>query len=213
MMLPKLKEKYDYRQTLKAYYAPKNPLPHLVTVPPMHFISIEGQGSPNNNPVFEAAVSALYGCAFSIKFARKKAGIEPEYSVQPMEGLWWVEGTDPAQYLQTPQSEWHWLLLLGQPDFITTEEFEAAQEILLQKNVTAAAGLRLELYNEGLCVQTLYVGPYKDEHPTITSMHQWAIEQGYELHGLHHEIYLSDPRRTPAEKLKTILRMPLVKAG
>ncbi len=210
-MLPKLKEKYDYKKALKALFNPPSKLPVFITVPAMQFLSIEGQGSPNDNPEFEAAVSALYGCAYSIKFARKKAGIEPEYGVQPLEGLWWVEGADPANYRNVPQSQWRWRLLIGQPDFITADDLELAKQTVMKKKGQDVSSVRLERLDEGLCVQILYFGPYADEHPTISKMHDWAREQGYELHGLHHEIYLGDPRKTAPEKLKTILRQPVIK--
>ncbi|MBL7828412.1 MAG: GyrI-like domain-containing protein [Saprospiraceae bacterium] len=208
-MLPKLKEKYDFKKALKPLLNPSTDKPQIVSVPSMQFLAMEGMGSPNNNPVFEAAVSALYGCAYSIKFGRKKAGVEPEYSVQPLEGLWWVEGTDPADYLQTPQSEWHWKLLIGQPDFVTTADLQTAQAELLQKKGLDASAVQLTRWEEGLVVQILYIGPYKDEHPTISRMHAWTHEHGYTLHGLHHEIYLGDPRKTAPDKLKTILRQPV----
>ena len=210
-MLPTLKEKYDYKKTLKTLFNPSAKTPEVVAVPPMQFLAIEGSGAPNDNPLFEAAVAALYGCAYTIKFARKKAGIEPEYSVQPLEGLWWVADADPAQYRNVPLEQWRWRLLIGQPDFITPDEVAAAKEELAKKKGMDVSGLRLERIEEGLCVQILYIGPYKDEHPTIDRMHAWAREQGYALHGLHHEIYLGDPRKTAPEKLKTILRQPVRK--
>jgi len=208
-MLPK--EKYDYKKALKGLYSPSAKTPELVTVPSMQFLSIDGQGNPNDNPVFEAAVSALYSCAYTIKFARKKAGLEPDYSIQPLEGLWWVEGDDPADYLSAPLSQWRWRLLIGQPDIITTTDLDTAKAEVLKKKGTDLSAVNLERFEEGLCVQILYIGPYKDEHPTITRMHNWAQEQGYELRGLHHEIYLGDPRKSAPEKLKTILRMPVQK--
>lgn len=210
-MLPKLTEKYDFKKALKAIFNPSAKQPEIVEVPPMQFLMIEGVGSPNNNPVFEAAVSALYGCAYSIKFGRKKAGIEPDYGVQPLEGLWWVEDAHPADYLSVPQSQWSWKLLIGQPDFVTPADLEAAKAELFKKKGEDVSAVRLERFEEGTCVQILYIGPYKDEHPTIARMHAWAREQGYELHGLHHEIYLGDPRRSAPEKLKTILRQPVRK--
>jgi len=208
-MLPTLKEKYDYKKALKSLFNPSAKEPQVVEVPPMQFLAIEGKGSPNDNPEFEAAVAALYGCAYSIKFARKKAAVEPEYSVQPLEGLWWLEGGSAENWQTAPQSQWRWRLLIGQPDFITQADLAAAKAEILKKKGTDASAVRLERFDEGAAVQILYFGPYKDEHPTITKMHEWARAQGYELHGLHHEIYLGDPRKTAPEKLKTILRMPV----
>lgn len=210
-MLPELKEKYDYKKALKHLYNPSVKTPELVQVPPMQYLMHDGEGNPNNNPAFEAATAALYGCAYTIKFGRKKAALEPEYSVQPLEGLWWVEGAPSAQYLDIPLSQWRWRLILGQPDFVTEESLEMAKKELMQKKGVDASGVRMEQYTEGLCVQILYIGPYADEHPTINRMHAWALEQGYALHGLHHEIYLGDPRRQAPEKLKTILRQPVYK--
>lgn len=208
-MLPTLKEKYDYKKTLKTIFNPSAKEPQVVEVPPMQFLAINGKGSPNDNPEFEAAVSALYGCAFTIKFARKKAAIEPEYSVQPLEGLWWLEGGSAENWQTAAQSRWRWRLLIGQPDFVTPADLAAAKAEILKKKGTDASAVRLERFDEGPAVQILYIGPYKDEHPTIAKMHEWARAQGYELHGLHHEIYLGDPRKSAPEKLKTILRMPV----
>lgn len=209
-MLPVLKEKYDYKKALKALLNPPvNPV--LITVPRMQFLMLEGKGSPNNNPEFDAAVSALYGCSYAIKFARKKAGIEPEYSVQPLEGLWWVEGVHPSEYLKVSQSQWRWLLMIGQPDFITKEDLEKVKTEMLLKKGEDVSAVKLDSLEEGPCVQVMYIGPYADEHPSIDRMHEWAIEQGYSLHGLHHEIYLGDPRKSAPEKLKTILRQPVQK--
>lgn len=208
-MLPTLKEKYDYKKTLKTLFNPSAKEPQVVTVPPMQFLTIDGEGGPNENPEFEAAVSALYSCAFTIKFARKKAALEPEYSVQPLEGLWWVEGSSAENWATAPLSQWRWRLLIGQPDFVTQDDLSGAKAEILKKKGADVAAVRLERFDEGTAVQILYIGPYKDEHPTITKMHEWARAQGYELHGLHHEIYLGDPRKTAPEKLKTILRMPV----
>jgi hypothetical protein len=208
-MLPKLKEKYDYKKALKMLFNPPSKIPELITVPPMQFLSIEGHGSPNDNPEFEAAVSALYGCAYTIKFTRKKAGLEPDYSVQPLEGLWWVDEVDPANYRTVPQSQWRWRLLMGQPDFVTLSELESAKPEILKKKGQDVSTVRLERFDEGLCVQILYVGPYAEEYSTIALMHEWAKDQGFEIQGLHHEIYLGDPRKTAPEKLKTILRQPV----
>lgn len=208
-MLPTLNEKYDYKKALKTLFSPSAKEPQVVTVPPMQFLAIDGKGSPNDNPEFEAAVSALYGCAFTIKFARKKAVIEPEYGVQPLEGLWWVEGGSAENWKTAPLSHWRWRLLIGQPDFVTQADLAAAKAEILKKKGTDVSAVRLEPFDEGTAVQILYIGPYKDEHPTIDRMHEWARAQGYELHGLHHEIYLGDPRKSAPEKLKTILRMPI----
>jgi len=210
-MLPKLKEKYDYKKALKQLFSASMEAPSLIQVPSMQFLAHEGKGSPNDNPAFEAAVSALYSCAYSIKFARKKAGLEPEYSVQPLEGLWWVAGGNPSDFGKAPQSQWAWKLLIGQPDFISAADLDAAKADILKKKAEDVSGVRLERFEEGLCVQIMYVGAYKDEHPTISSMHSWVQERGYELRGQHHEIYLGDPRRTSPEKLKTILRQAVIK--
>lgn len=208
-MLPTLKEKYDYKKALKTLFNPPVKEPQVVSVPPMQFLAIDGKGGPNDNPEFEAAVSALYGCAYSIKFARKKAALEPEYSVQPLEGLWWVEGGSAENWQTAALSQWRWRLLIGQPDFITQADLAAAKAEIMKKKGADVSAVRLERFDEGTVVQILYIGPYKDEHPAIAKLHEWARAQGYELHGLHHEIYLGDPRKTAPEKLKTILRMPV----
>ena len=129
--------------------------------------------------------------------------------MQPLEGLWWVEGADSADYLTVPQSQWCWRLLIGQPDFVTLSDLESAKSEIFKKKGQDVSAVQLEHFDEGLCVQILYIGPYAEEHPTIAQMHTWAKDQGFKLQGLHHEIYLGDPRKTAPEKLKTILRQPV----
>ncbi|MHC1726460.1 MAG: GyrI-like domain-containing protein [Syntrophobacteraceae bacterium] len=203
--------KIDFKKDFKAWYkAPENGFV-FVELPPVQYLMIDGAGDPNSVPEFQSAVETLYGVAYTIKFSAKKAGVGPEYSIPPLDGLWWCEGMqgcfDPEN-----RSLWRWSLMLIQPHHVNGAMVLAAAEQLTAKGKQGPfGGLRLQSLEEGLCVQTLHVGPYCDEAPRITAMHRYVEDVGYLLHGKHHEIYLSDPRRTSPEKLKTILRNPVVK--
>ena len=199
-------EKLDLRKQYKAFYSPPVGKFVEVTLPPLPYLMIDGKGSPDST-AFVDAMSAMYSLAYTLKFAIKKAG-GPDYSVMGVEGLWWAE--DMTAYLMKDKENWLWRLICLQPDAVTPEWLEKAkEEVHRKKGVTAAELVRLETFEEGLCVQTMYIGAYSDEAPTIAAMHQYITDHGYQRSGLHHEIYLGDPRRTPPERLKTILRQPM----
>ena len=204
--MQKIDFKKDFRQL---YKAPANGFTFL-EVPSMLYLMIDGAGDPQNNPVFQAAVETLYGAAYTIKFSVKKAGSGPEYSIPPMSGLWWckgMEGFDPEN-----RDLWLWTLMLAQPPQLDIQMLTSAIGRLKEKGKKGFwCEIRLETFSEGLCVQTLHIGPYRDEGPRIAAMHKFIDDQGYALRGKHHEIYMSDPRRTSPEKLKTILRHPVTK--
>ena len=173
------------------YVTPK--IPTLVTVGPALYLAISRTGKPGG-PEFQEAIGALYNVAFTIKMARKFAG--KDYAISKLEGLW-------------PTWE-SWTLIIRTPDFITARDRAAALATLAKrKKGPLVEQVKLEKLKEGLCVQMLHVGPYSDEPATVAAMHDFAKSRGLKLHGLHHEIYLSDPRRVKAEKLKTILRQPV----
>jgi hypothetical protein len=171
---------------------------------------IDGAGDPNTVPEFQAAIETLYPVAYTIKFSLKNAGIGPEYTVAPLDGLWWCEGM--MGFDAENRSLWQWTLMIPQPSHIERAMMDSAVSQLIAKGKAGLwKGIRLEAFDEGLCVQTLHIGPYWDEGPRIAAMHTFVHDEGYELRGKHHEIYLSDPRRTSPEKLKTILRHPVSK--
>ncbi len=195
----------DWKKDLKPLYSPPKGKFTFVDVPPLNFLMLDGHGDPNVAPEYTQAVEALYSLAYTIKFARKAQGVE--FPAGPLEGLWWV--ADPTQFTMADKSTWDWTAMILQPDAVTPEVVEAARaEAIRKKGLPALEQVRFETYHEGPSVQTLYLGAYADEGPTIAALHRYAEEQGYALHGKHHEIYLGDPRRSAPEKLKTIIRQP-----
>ncbi len=198
--------KRDFKKELKHLYGPSKKEFSVVDAPPMNFLMIDGHGDPNDNPAFQEGMEALYGMAYTIKFALKPQGIE--YVVPPSEGLWWME--DMSEFSQETKDRWQWTLMIMQPDEVTQEIVAAAQgELARKKDPPALSRLRYERYHEGLSVQIMYLGAYADEVPTIARMHEFIRENGYDFNGKHHEIYLGDPRRTAPEKLKTVIRQPV----
>jgi len=197
--------KLDVVKAHKAEYAtPKAPA--LVTVAPAQYLAIDGEGDPNG-PVFAEAIGALYGMAYTIKMRKKGEG--SDYTVAPLEALWWPSQATGA-FPVKPDPGWRWTALIRTPDFISAADVElAAAELERKGKGTAARRVRLQPLGEGECVQMLHVGPYSAEPATVAAMHAFAAAQGRELRGRHHEIYLSDPRRVPPERLRTILRQPV----
>ncbi len=201
--------KFDIKIARKDLYSPK-PKFEIVTVPEFRFLTIDGKGDPNVSQDYADAVAALFSVSYAIKFASKKAG--KDYAVGPLEGLWWAE--DMNDYITRDKSKWYWRMMVWQPDYLIESDFELAREQVAKKKPNPALeNLKFERFEEGECAQILHIGSYIDEAPTIAKMHDEFIPQmGYKLRGLHHEIYLSDPRKTAPEKLKTILRQPIMKA-
>ena len=204
-------ERMDLRKQLKGLYSPSAREPVIVDVPEMGFLMVDGKGDPNTSEEFQDAVAALYGVSFTIKFALKRSEASADHTVMPLEGLWWGEDLD--QFSFERKGDWLWTLLIVQPPHVTQDMVaEAVAELRRKgKDSPALSRLRLATFHEGLSVQIMHVGPYCDEPATMARMHDFAREQGYELRGKHHEIYLSDPRRTAPEKLKTVLRQPVTR--
>jgi hypothetical protein len=195
--------KLDLYKVHKAeYVTPRKPA--LVRAKPAQYLAIEGRGAPGNAR-FQACIGALYGMAFTVKMTRKFAG-KQDYVVCKLEGQYF--GDLPA----TPKEEWTWKLLIRTPDFIGQKDMEAAVATLIKRGKSPEVKeVKLETIDEGDCVQMLHVGPYDKEHETVAQMRCFAEAGGLKLAGPHHEIYLSDPRRVPPERLKTILRVPALK--
>jgi len=197
--------KLDLYKLHKAEYAAARK-PALVELKPAAYLAISGQGSPGGQ-AFTASIGALYGVAFTIKMTRKFAG-KQDYAVCKLEGQWWTE--PEADFGKLPPDEWRWNLLIRTPDFIGAADLRQAVTALVKRGKgEEAARVRLKSLTEGLCVQMLHVGPYDKECETIAVMRAFAEKQGLALSGRHHEIYLSDPRRVPPARLKTILRHPV----
>ncbi len=196
----------DWKKDLKALYFPPQGKFTVVDVPPLSFLMVDGHGDPNTAPEYVEALQALYSVAYTLKFSLKKQGVE--FPVAPLEGLWWAP--DTADFVAGNKDAWDWTMMILQPDAVTAAVVEQAwAEASRKKGLPALERVRLETYHEGLSVQTLYLGAYADEGPTIASMHRFAEEQGYALRGKHHEIYMGDPRRAAPEKLKTVIRQPV----
>ena len=202
----------DFKKTEKELYQPKT-TPSIVDVPQMNFICIKGKGDPNKSEEYAQAIQALYGLSYAIKMSNKHI---LEYVVPPLEGFWQVDDKDykGGGLPITDKSKFIWTAMIRQPDFVDKEVFETAKATLAKKkpeiNVSRA---RLETITEGLCVQIMHIGSYDDEPATILTMDTFAIGSGYTIDindkRHHHEIYLSDPRKTPPVKLKTVIRHPI----
>jgi hypothetical protein len=199
-------EKLDFLKARKDLYAPpKDPV--AVTVPPMRYLMLDGSGNPNTSPFYQAVVEALFSMAYTIKFAIKKSS-GTDYGVLPLEGLWWAD--DPQSFLNQEKDLWSWTMMIAQPDLVKEEVVEKARaKAKKKKGLPLLDQVRFEAYDEGLCAQMMHIGPYSAEGPNIARMHAFIEQQGCRISGKHHEIYLSDVRRTAPEKLRTILRQPM----
>ncbi len=205
---------YDFKQAYKDLYQPKT-TPSIIDVPKMTFIAIEGRGDPNTSKEYASAVETLYGLSYAIKMSNKET---LEYVVPPLEGLWnvdddfWGSGASIAD-----KSKFTWTMLIRQPEFVTDNIYDSAQAKLAKKKPAIdTSKAKLITLTEGLCVQVLHIGSYDEEPATIVSLERFATENGYVIdineNRLHHEIYLSDPRKVVSQKLKTILRHPIRRA-
>jgi hypothetical protein len=209
----------DLKKQYKALYQPSAKKIEIVQVPNLQFAMVDGaveKGSePGNSPAFQEATEALYGISYTLKFMFKKRKTDAiDYPVMALEGLWWVED---GVFDITVKDNWFYTLMIMQPDVITQDIFEEAREQVRKKRGDNASLLKLCLTNfeEGLCVQTMHIGPYATEPATVERMRALAEENGYRdcvgRGGKHHEIYLGDPRKADPAKLKTVLRHPVEK--
>lgn len=208
---------FDYKKEYKEFYMPKNS-PSIIKIPKMNYISVRGTGNPNHeNSEYKQSIELLYTIAFTIKMSYKgthKINGYFEYVVPPLEGLWWQEGNRNGIDYKN-KDKLNFISMIRLPDFVTKEEFEwAIQEATNKKNKDFSKVEFLE-YDEGVCIQCMHIGSYDDEPITISQMHEYMLENGYELditnNRFHHEIYLSDPRRCDVSKLKTVIRHPIRK--
>jgi hypothetical protein len=200
-------DKLDLKKSLDVYQAKRGQF-RILEVPDLQYLMIDGHGDPNTSPAFAAALGTLYPVAYSLKFASKLT-LDRDYVVMPLEGLWWAD--DHSAFLTGDKSQWDWTVMVLVPDWIDLDMVEAAIEQSEKKTGERRYDdLRLETLREGLSVQTLHVGPFAAEAEVLTRMHEEFIPaHGLAMTGKHHEIYLSDPRRTAPDKLKTILRQPV----
>jgi hypothetical protein len=209
-------KKLDLRKELHDLYFPSAKKVDLVRVPRFRFAMVDGSIPPgatiDKDRGFQEALQALYGVSFTLKFQSKLREKNPiDYPVMALEGLWWTES---GRFDFQKDEPWLYRLMILQPGHITPAMFRQAVLKLKEKHDSPAlAGLRLESFHEGLCVQTMHIGPYASEPATVERMAAFAGERGYVFSGNHHEIYLGDPRRAKPERLRTVLRIPVVRNG
>jgi len=200
----------DLKKALKPYYTASAAKPSIIDVPPMKGLMVDGMGDPNGQ-AFQEAVGSLYSVAYTLKFSFKKDKAV-DYPVMALEGLWYAD--DPADFLSDKRENWKWTLMIVLPGIVTKKDVAQAIETVKKKaKFPRYPEVRFELFAEGRAAQVMHVGPYAAEGPTIARLHRFVEEQGYKLRGKHHEIYLSDPRRSAPEKLRTIIRHPVERAA
>ncbi|MCI8700399.1 MAG: transcriptional regulator [Clostridia bacterium] len=208
---------FDYKKEYKEFYMPKNQ-PSIIKVPKMNYIAVRGKGNPNEeNSEYKDSIGLLYAIAFTIKMSYKgthKIDGYFEYVVPPLEGLWWQEGNkNGIDYKR--KDKLNFISIIRLPDFVTKEDFKWAVKEATNKKKQDFSKVEFLTYDEGTCVQCMHIGSYDDEPITINLMHEFIIENGYELDitdvRFHHEIYLSDPRRRELSRLKTVIRHPVRK--
>lgn len=211
-------KKLDYKKEFKDLYQPATK-PSIIDIPEMVFIAVDGCGNPNTCEAYKEALEILYGLSFTIKMS-KMSGTQPEgyfeYVVPPLEGLWSVESIDFDGTNVTDKDRFQWTSMIRQPEFVTEEVFENARNTLKHKKPgLPVEKARLMRLTEGLCVQIMHKGSYDEELQSIEKMKAYLIAEGYEedfsTDRLHHEIYLSDPRRCAPQRLKTVIRHPIKK--
>ncbi|WP_242113290.1 GyrI-like domain-containing protein [Luteimonas aquatica] len=197
----------DVKRELKHLYHPSAKSVVEVEVPAMRFLMVDGEGDPNTSPRYAEAVEALFSVSYATKFAVKRGAQGIDYAVMPLEGLWWSE--DLSSFLRDDRAQWKWTMMIMQPDFVEAAAIHAAiAAVRRKKSLPALRGLRLEAFDEGRCAQTLHIGPFSEEGPTIRRVHDFIGERAA-LAGKHHEIYLSDIRRAAPARWKTVIRQPM----
>lgn len=207
---------FDYKKEYKEFYMPAKK-PTIIDIPAMNFLAVRGTGNPNEEDgEYKKALEMLYPVAYALKMSYKgdyKIDGFFEYVVPPLEGFWWQENIKGVDYQR--KDTFHWISLIRLPDFITEKDFEWAKEITTAKKKIDVTNVEFFCYHEGPCVQCMHIGPYDDEPATVAAMEEYVKSQGYEVDitdtRYHHEIYLSDPRKSNPEKMKTVIRHPIKK--
>lgn len=199
--------KIDLKRELGPLYRPSASRVVQVDVPAFRFLMIDGEGDPNTAPAYARAVEALFSVSYTAKFMVKKGAQAIDYAVMPLEGLWWSE--ELSAFVNDDRAKWQWTMMIMQPDFVEPALIDdAIAQVRRSKRLAAVEALRLETFAEGPCAQTLHVGPFSEEGPTIQRVHDF-IRAHSTLTGKHHEIYLSDVRRAVPARWKTIIRQPM----
>lgn len=204
-------EKVDLKRQLKHLYAPPAGRFVTVEVPVMQYLMVDGSGDPNTSDQYRDAVEWLYSVSYPVKFQSKRE-LGRDYTVMPLEGLWWA--ADMATFVSRQKDRWSWTMMILQPDWITDEMVADAIVSAKAKRGKPPQSLRFEKLDEGLCVQTMHVGSYDEEGPVLAKLHgEFLPANGLVETGHHHEIYIGDPRKTAPERLKTVLRQPVRRAA
>ena len=209
---------FDFKKEYKEFYMPKKK-PGIVEIPKMNYIAVRGKGNPNDeNGEYKSSIGLLYAIAFTIKMSYKgthKIDGYFEYVVPPLEGFWWQENTEGIDYNR--KDDMNFISVIRLPDFVTEDDFKWAVDEATEKKKQDFSKVEFLTYDEGICVQCMHIGSYDNEPETVELMHKYMEENGYKLDitdsRLHHEIYLSDPRRCDESKLKTVIRHPIKKTG
>lgn len=201
-------EKIDFKKQLKHLYDASAKAVALVEVPEMNFLMVDGAGDPNTAQSFSDAIEALFSLSYTLKFMVKKGETGVDYGVMPLEALWWSD--DMSAFTTGNKDAWKWTVMIMQPDIISFKMVEeATKEVQRKRGPPALHLVRFEAFKEGKAAQILHIGPFADEGPTIEKAHAFIENTGSTRVGKHHEIYLSDLRRTAPEKWKTIVRQPM----
>lgn len=199
-------QEVDYKRELSELYRGSEEV-SIVEVPPLSYLMVDGAGDPNTSAEFADAVETLYPFSYAVRGIVKEEQ-EIESVVMPLEGLWWTD--DMADFDVEEKSDWEWTVMIMQPEHVTGDVVDRAREdVREKKNPSALSKVRYETFDEGLSAQTLHVGPFSEEGPTVERLHDFIADNGYSRRGKHHEIYLSDMRRTDPERLRTIVRQPV----
>ncbi len=201
----------DYKKQWKEFYQPSAKQPVILTLPVMNYLMIDGSGNPNTTPLFQDAIATLYPLSYALRFEIKRTtGIS--YTVLPLEGLYWGTPQNQMVFSDEDKGKWSWTLMICQPDLVTKDLFEAQKiEVKKKKSPPLIDQVRFESLEENTVVQMMHIGPFDEEAKTVEKMNHFAFDQGYQLSGKHHEIYMNDFRKTAPEKLKTVLRHPIKK--
>lgn len=200
-------EKIDLKKQFKKFYTAPVKSAEKIDVPDFNYFMVDGCGDPNTSQQYKDAIESLYALSYTLKFMVKKECLGPDYTVMPLEGLWWTD--DMEHFVEEKKDNWKWTAMVMQPEFITAEMVNKAKSEAERKKGKSFDNVRFEKYADGLAAQIMHIGPYSEEHTTIEKLHKFIEECGCKRYGLHHEIYLGDPRKTAPEKLKTIIRQPM----
>ena len=203
-------DKLDLLKQNKGLYSAFINKVSFLTIPPLNYLMINGEGDPNISQLYKNSLQALYALAYGLKFAIKKGTPSIDFKVMPLEGLWWV--ADMKLFSVKNKEDWKWTMMILQPDMINEGLVkEICDQVVRKKGLVLAKNVRFEQYTEGDCAQLLHLGPYSAEGDNIEKLHKTILEHGYQRKGKHHEIYLNTPLKTAPEKLKTIIRQPVEK--